>query len=273
MRRFVVASVVAALVSPAFAQVVDGFEAYPDGPLSGQGGWTIWYSGGADGTVVSGGAHAGAKSMEMNPGTDAVQQPAIDGGQWDLSVWTFVPAESLDGYFIMMNQYGGPDNWSMQVRFNGDSTDPLGNVVESQFDGATLPVIVDTWVEFRAEIDLDADVVNTFYNGTPLGVALTWSGNVSGGGLPQIRCIDLYSATTTGFRWDDLNLSAAGGGCDCDGDMDGSGAVDITDLALFLSSFGSSPPAPSACADIDGSGAVDITDLALFLSAFGSTCP
>ena len=64
------------------------------------------------------------------------------------------------------------------------------------------------------------------------------------------------------------------GGCDCAGDLDASGSIDITDLALFLSSFGTSAPGiPTPCAAIDGNGAVDITDLALFLSAFGSTCP
>ncbi|MBI5862967.1 MAG: hypothetical protein HZB38_00360 [Planctomycetes bacterium] len=63
-------------------------------------------------------------------------------------------------------------------------------------------------------------------------------------------------------------------GCVCPGDMNGDGLVDISDLALFLSSFGTSAPnIPTPCADINGDGLVDISDLALFLSAFGSTCP
>lgn len=62
-------------------------------------------------------------------------------------------------------------------------------------------------------------------------------------------------------------------GCACPGNLNGDAVVDIADLALFLSAFGSSPPPPGLeCADINGDGVVDIGDLALFLSAFGSAC-
>jgi len=60
--------------------------------------------------------------------------------------------------------------------------------------------------------------------------------------------------------------------CPCPGDLNADNIVDIADLALFLSSFGSSPPS-IACADLNGDGIVDIADLALFLSLFGSSCP
>ncbi|MBI5864033.1 MAG: beta-propeller fold lactonase family protein [Planctomycetes bacterium] len=61
-----------------------------------------------------------------------------------------------------------------------------------------------------------------------------------------------------------------GGPPPCPGDLDGSGTVDITDLALFLSQFGS--VGPGFDGDLDADGDVDITDLALFLSAFGTVC-
>ncbi|MBI5865315.1 MAG: hypothetical protein HZB38_12560 [Planctomycetes bacterium] len=85
------------------------------------------------------------------------------------------------------------------------------------------------------------------------------------------------AATATGSYWIDLTGACfVGGGnpCPCDGDLNGDGLIDITDLALFLSSFGTAAPGiPTPCADINGDGLVDISDLALFLSAFGSTCP
>jgi hypothetical protein len=59
-------------------------------------------------------------------------------------------------------------------------------------------------------------------------------------------------------------------GCECVGDVDGSGNVDLSDLALLLSAFGGPG---GTCADIDGSGTVDLADLAALLSAFGSSCP
>jgi hypothetical protein len=266
MRHILTSFALLALAGPALAQINEGFEAYPDGPLSGQGGWEIWYSGGADGAVVSGGAHSGNKSMQMVPGTDAVQRFTINGGQWDCSVWTFLPSGSLDAYFIMMNQYGDAttDNWSVQIRLNGDPANP---VVESQFDFATVPAVLDTWVELRLEIDLDADIVNTFYNGNPLGVNLSWINNVSGAGLPQIRCIDLYSQTNDGFRWDDLVVEEAG--APCPGDLNGDGIVDLSDLATLLAHFGA--PGGAADGDINGDGLVDLSDLALLLANFGVT--
>ncbi|MFM7133897.1 MAG: agmatine deiminase family protein, partial [Planctomycetota bacterium] len=55
----------------------------------------------------------------------------------------------------------------------------------------------------------------------------------------------------------------------CEGDIDGNGAVDGSDLALLLNGWG-------ACAgcggDIDGSGTIDGSDLALLLNAWGA-CP
>ena len=52
----------------------------------------------------------------------------------------------------------------------------------------------------------------------------------------------------------------------CQGDMDGSGTVDITDLLAFLAVFGT----PEA--DLDGDGVGDINDLLILLSQFGSVC-
>ncbi len=53
----------------------------------------------------------------------------------------------------------------------------------------------------------------------------------------------------------------------CPIDLDGSGAVDFTDLLQVLSAWGD---CPAACPeDLDGSGAVDFTDLLSVLSAFG----
>jgi hypothetical protein len=272
MRHVFTAGLIAAIAAPAFAQLTEGFESYPNGPLAPQGGWEIWYSGGENADVVSGNAHGGSKAMRLKPASDMVHRFNISGGQWNVSVWTYVPTGALDGYFIMMNQYGDTtiDNWSVQVRFNGD---PGGPVVESQFDLATLPLIPDTWVEFRAEIDLDADTYNTFYNGTPLGVNLFWSTNVSGAGnpgTPTIQCIDLYSFTTDGMLWDDLSLQAAS--APCPNDLDGDGDVDLQDLANLLAHFGTTGGAAFEDGDTDRDGDVDLQDLANVLGSFGSTC-
>lgn len=57
--------------------------------------------------------------------------------------------------------------------------------------------------------------------------------------------------------------------CGCPGDLNGDNIRDISDLALFLSGFGSTD---GGCDDINGDGVTDISDLALFLSTFGVPC-
>lgn len=54
------------------------------------------------------------------------------------------------------------------------------------------------------------------------------------------------------------------------GDLDGNGAIDLSDLSQLLSQFGSTGGTFSA--DINGDGAVDLTDLSLLLSNFGGSC-
>lgn len=59
----------------------------------------------------------------------------------------------------------------------------------------------------------------------------------------------------------------AGATCACTGDLDASGAVDASDLALLLGGWGA-----GGAGDIDGTGTIDAADLALLLGAWGA-CP
>ncbi|MCC6492596.1 MAG: VCBS repeat-containing protein, partial [Pirellulales bacterium] len=60
---------------------------------------------------------------------------------------------------------------------------------------------------------------------------------------------------------------------DCPGDVNGSGAVDLSDLAILLAHFGTPSGATFADGDLDGDGDVDLGDLAMMLSSFGTVCP
>ncbi len=55
----------------------------------------------------------------------------------------------------------------------------------------------------------------------------------------------------------------------CPIDLDGSGTIDLDDLDLVLSNFGTMNDA----GDTDGNGFVDLDDLDAVLAAFGSSCP
>ena len=58
----------------------------------------------------------------------------------------------------------------------------------------------------------------------------------------------------------------------CLGDVDGSGVVDLTDLAVLLANFGLPSGATPADGDLDGDADVDLTDLAILLSNFDVVC-
>ncbi len=61
----------------------------------------------------------------------------------------------------------------------------------------------------------------------------------------------------------------------CPGDVDGSGAIDLGDLAGLLAAFGLSYTDAGFidAADSDGSGTIDLGDLAGLLAGFGAPCP
>ena len=58
----------------------------------------------------------------------------------------------------------------------------------------------------------------------------------------------------------------------CPTDLDGDGSVDLTDLTILLSNFGTAANANPQDGDVDGDGDVDLNDLAVLLSNFGSLC-
>ena len=68
---------------------------------------------------------------------------------------------------------------------------------------------------------------------------------------------------------DDRNLALrVFGSGPCEGDLDGNGLVDLSDLAGLLANFGAS----GATGDVNGDGVVDLSDLALLLANFGNAC-
>jgi hypothetical protein len=54
----------------------------------------------------------------------------------------------------------------------------------------------------------------------------------------------------------------------CEGDVDGNGSVDVSDILAIVAAWGSSDPD----ADINGDGTVNVSDILLAVAAWGS-CP
>lgn len=71
---------------------------------------------------------------------------------------------------------------------------------------------------------------------------------------------------------DEVILMKNTGAPTCPGDANDDGAIDLTDLAVLLSNFGSSGGALLTQGDVDADGDVDLTDLSQLLSGFGGAC-
>ena len=72
---------------------------------------------------------------------------------------------------------------------------------------------------------------------------------------------------------DSATLTVDPAGNDCPEDLDGSGAVDLADLAALLANYGITSGAQPEDGDFDGDGDVDLADLAHLLSVYGQDCP
>jgi hypothetical protein len=62
------------------------------------------------------------------------------------------------------------------------------------------------------------------------------------------------------------------GATPCPGDLDGSGTVDLVDLSILLTNYGSTT-ATASQGDLDGDQDVDLADLAALLTLYGTSCP
>ena len=254
----------------------DNFDGYAAGSqLAPQNGWELWHTGGVNNATIEATHPAsGPNCCRHVANTDVVQRFTIADGKWLFTVKTYVPstaAPGVGGSVILLNQYQTPiDHWSMQIALNetglaGSQTVPF--MVESQWDGAVLPLVLDQWVEVKAEIDLDADVFNTWYNGQPLGVNLPWSNNGFGaGGITSIAALDLWSNNCPEIYFDDVSLTPIGA---CYPDCNGDGTLNLSDFGCYTTKFALG----EAYADCNGDGVRNLADFGCFTTKFALGCP
>lgn len=197
----------------------DNFESYPLGPIAGQGGWEEWTgSQNVSGQVTNAQAHSGTKSLLIEGGVsggpagdDTVQRySGLTSGRYLMKAWCFVPNNATGaGWFIMLNQYPNPLNWSHQVNF-----DATTNKVVADFQQGETDLIKGQWVPYKVDINLTDDKQDTYYNGVPFVIGQSWKDGVSGMGISNIAALDLYGGEfnsqppgTSGMYWDDIVLA------------------------------------------------------------------
>ncbi len=182
----------------------DSFETYaPATVLSNVGGWFGWdNTPAAAGTASALRARTGTRSILCGPAADAVHpQIGITSGRWTLTAHQYIPTGGLTGdvYFIVNNVYnhGGPYTWTTQLKAqmsNGMVIDDLPR------PHTPRPVVFDAWIEYRLDIDLDANTVSNYYNGD-----LVSRGTYAPSGPRAIQNFDLFNNGGT-CSWDDICL-------------------------------------------------------------------
>jgi len=260
----------------------DNFDSYTPGVFpcatggcAGPNGWSIWYSGGSPGAIVSGIAHSGTNALQINAASDITQTGSITSGQWTMRAFTYIPTGVTGtGYFIVMHNYNGSpspapapvDQWSIQVQFNATT-----NTVVNYNTAVTIaPLVRDQWVEARAEINLTTNTFDFYYGSTQVITGATYSTV----GTPAIACWDLYGETINGMLLDTVSVAPAGGtGCyaNCDGSTTPP-VANVADFTCFLQKFAAGDP----YANCDGSTTpptINVADFTCFLQKFAAGCP
>ena len=203
-------------ISPLGKTWSDDFESYPVGHYldnasdPADGGWKGWDSDSAYGAyVVDTYAYDGVKSVEIMDTSDLVHEyEGYTSGQWTYSTMQYVP-EDFQGssYFILLSDYkdfqGQENQWAIQIRF-----DALNQIVESEFDTISLPLITGEWVQLLTLIDLDADMFKFYYGGQLL-IEKAWTAgpNNEGTGFLNIAAVDLYANAASEVYYDAMSLN------------------------------------------------------------------
>jgi len=92
-----------------------------------------------------------------------------------------------------------------------------------------------------------------------------WISDCNANGTPDAD--DIAAGTSH-----DINGNGVPDECECFGDIDIDGDVDLDDLAVLLTNYGTPSGATFEDGDLDGDGDVDLADLAALLSAYGTVC-
>lgn len=234
--------------APVAAQSMDNFDSYTAGLVIPPGNdWVGW--GGdvyANCIVTAGPAYSLPNSLAAVGGqnTDQCYEFGYDAktGAWTFSAQTYLPSAGASGkqYFNLMNlfdQGAGTYQWSnVEFYWDMDNTDPnkLNHVyLQDTQNTNTLPIQYDTWVEVKAEIDLDLNTVEVFYGGASLsGGTIPWSDNPVHG----IDVMDIFppQADASVIYYDDISLLfeqglSWNGGAGTSAPADGGGTWNATD--------------------------------------------
>lgn len=206
----------ATLCVNARAPWTENFDSYTAGSaLHGQGGWAAWDNVATNtGYVSNAQSQSPSNSLEIawfsGNAADMVHTfTDINTGTWNFIAYQYIPSTMTGNtYFILMNKYtagtahNSPD-WSLQLEASRSG----GYIRDFDNTAASLPIITNTWVEIRVEINFDTDSQIVYYDDQQF-ISKGWSDGVAAGGQVNLACVDLWADqyTSTSAYYDDLSV-------------------------------------------------------------------
>lgn len=224
-------AVISTVGASASATMISTFDSYTNGQaLHNVDGWKGWNNvSSVAGLVSSTRAYSGTNSIAIGPGnTDAVNLvQAATSGTWNITAMQYI-ASGQTGltYFILMNRYqdngnSSSDYWSVQLKF-----DLSGGTVRDDFRGGSVAIQYNAWVPIQVQINLDANTVSQYYNGT---LVASGSWRRGSGSLKAIQALDLYNNGSNTTYYDDVTVQPA-----VSPNVPAPGAIATTGLAMLL---------------------------------------
>ncbi|HTF89692.1 MAG TPA: hypothetical protein VK843_14855 [Planctomycetota bacterium] len=189
--------------------------------LANPGGWTGW-----DGSVLvdpdlsQAIVRSAPNSLKLSQNSEMVMtHSGLTTGKHTFTAHQWIPGpasgapltEPTEVLLYNTYQLGGPFAASVHVTF--DPVTATWTADAGSAASASGPLVSDQWCEIRAEIDLDTDQVELFYNGQSMAPTYSWTGGALGGafGALEIAAIDLRAFTSSAnsaVYYDDVSLLA-----------------------------------------------------------------
>lgn len=163
----------------------------------------------------------------------------------------------------------GPAEWMTRAAINGGTDGPDADRSDAVYDNAVEPFTGETDTRGGSKLDYLAWFDSV---GTAVNQVVLYANPIPTGAFPPEMASFSFPTFLTSLAADhnpvfvDLALPEPTV-APCPADLDGSGAVSASDLAILIAAWGGVGPA-----DLDGSGVVNASDLAALIAAWGP-CP
>ncbi len=240
-------------------------------------------SSGQDGVSIDLGSNAGSASIARAGGNccrgHVIIMKAYDDEGQEMSRVTS-DEDPATGEEIMLFDFSGLGSDEFEIVLENSAGQPVGSEfrpngggIKPMLTGLCPPGSREWWIQ------------NDDFSWTFVGCIGIYDLVVLGGGTyPDVATVHvrpvnptqtarrLRSIETTGSNVDSITIYDVEVRPPCPGDLNGTGTVDLTDLSILLSNFGTSGGATLGDGDVSGDGNIDLTDLAMLLARFGSTC-